>query len=285
MLEYEENNYKIQKFNSLLEAAVYLESLQDLYKYSLTQKSTLGREKSWYGAGSFSEVLDKLRNGDKVQTLEYISNLKELNNFNERDTDFYRDVEGFTYDMYSVVEGEPECCINSGAPEPHKTLEIHIDIGYSGAVKGSTINNRGFAIVNLINTLISKGYILDVYVVHYITTDCGLNCAHLFKINTETLTLSTLAYTTTCSFFRVVSWLLTAIQIKRYDYNGEGCCQPSCSMLKKLKQQNILYIPSGYTDNRLNSCSKSEAQALVNEYYNSFIKENARKVVIETYYS
>lgn len=273
MLEYEENDYKIQKFNSLLEVVEYLESLPDLYKYLLTQESTLGREKSWYGTDSFSEVMDKLRNGDRVQTLEYITNLKELNNFDELDTGFYRDIEGFAYDMGSVVEGEPECCINSGAPEAHKMLEIHIDIGYCGSTPASVINNRGYAIVNLINTLISKGYILDVYVVHYITTTCGMNCAHLFKINTETLTLSTFAYTATCSFFRVVSWLLTAIQIKRYDYNGEGCSQPSCSMLKKLKQQNILYIPSGYTDERLNRCSKSKAQELVNGYYNSFIQE------------
>lgn len=277
MLEYEENGYKIQKFNSLLEVAEYLESLPDLYKYSLTQESAFRGQESWYGTGSFSEVLDKLRNGDRVQTLEYITNLKELNNFDELDTGFYRDVEGFAYDMGSVVEGEPECCINSGAPEAHKTLEIHIDIGYCGNTPASVINNRGYAIVNLINTLISKGYILDVYVVHYITTRYGMNCAHLFKINTETLTLSTLAYTATCSFFRVVSWLLTAIQIKRYDYTGQGRSMPSGLLLKKLKQQNILYIPSGYTDERLNSCSKSEAQELVNGYYNSFIKEHSQK--------
>lgn len=276
MLEYEKDGYKIQEFNSFGEVAQYLEQTPDLYEYEMTKKSRLSEEKEFYGIDSFDDVLDRLRYGDKVQTQSYIDNLKDLDSYDELDVGIFRDVEGFAYDMGSVVNGEPECCLNFGSPEAKQSMNIYIDIGYCGDTDVETINNRGYAIVKLINSLISKGYILNIYVVHYITTWDDDQCAQLFKVSTDFLTLSTIAYSGTCDFFRVVSWLLTAIQIKDKSYTGNGCSKPNSNIIKAIKERGDLYIPSGYTDSKLNSCSKEKAEELVIGYYNKFMEEKER---------
>lgn len=270
MREYEDNGYKVQEFNSFGEVAEYLEQTPNLYEYDMTKRSEL--RTSFHGVSSFDNMLDRLRYGDKVQTQSYIDNLKDLDSYDEIDCGIFRDVEGFAYDMGSVVNGEPECCLNFGSPEPKQSMNIYIDIGYCGDVDVKIINNRGYAIVKLINSLIAKGYILNIYVVHYITTWGDGYYAQLFKVPTDFLTLSTLAYSGTCDFFRVISWLLTAIQMKQKSYTGDGCSKPNHKILKAIKERGDLYIPSGYTDDRLDDCSKEEAEKLVIGYYEDYVK-------------
>lgn len=272
MREYEDNGYKIQEFNSFSEVANYLEQMPDLYEYEMTKQSTLDKE--FHGVSSFDNMLDRLRYGDKVQTQSYIDNLKDLDSYDELDVGIFRDVEGFAYDMGSVVNGEPECCLNFGSPEAKQSMNIYIDIGYCGEVDVDVINNRGYAIVKLINSLISKGYILNIYIVHYISIWGGDEYAQLFKVSTDFLTLSTLAYSGTCDFFRVISWLLTAIQMKDKSYTGDGRSKPSDKILEVIKERGNLYIPSGYTDNKLDNCSKEEAEKLVMGYYNKYVERN-----------
>ena len=270
MIEYANEGYEIQEFDSFSEVATYLEQTPDLYDYDMTKRSVL--EKEFHGVSSFDDMLDRLRYGDKAQTQSYIDNLKDLDSYDELDIGIFRDVEGFAYDMGSVVNGEPECCLNFGSPEAKPSMNIYIDIGYSGSTDVKTINNRGYAIVKLINSLISKGYILNIYIVHYITVNSGGDYAQLFKVSTDFLTLSTIAYSATCDFFRVVSWLLTAIQIKNKSYTGDGRSQPKKSIIDAIKKRGDLYIPSGYTDSRLNRCSKEKAEELVIGYYEEYVK-------------
>ena len=279
MLEYEKDGYKIQEFSSLSEVAQYLEQTPNLYNYALTKKDRLSEGIEFYGIDNFNDVLDRLRYGDKTQTQAYIDNLKDLDTYDEIDVGIFRDIEGFAYDMGSVVNGEPECCLNFGSPEAKQSMSIYIDIGYSGFTSVQTINNRGYAIVKLINTLIAKGYILNIYIVHYITTSGGGFYAQLFKIPTDFLTLSSIAYSGTCDFFRVVSWLLTAIQMGQLSYTGSGRSKPNSNIIKAIKERGDLYIPSGYTDDRLGSCSKERAEELVLSYYNEHVEgtDNAQK--------
>ena len=277
MKEYTDNGYNIQEFDSFSEVADYLEEIPDLHKYELTSKSRLSEECGFYGISSFDGVFDRLRYGDKVQTENFINELKDLDSYDEIDCGIFRDVEGFAYDMGSVVNGEPECCLNFGSPEAKPALNMYIDIGYCGGTSVQTINNRGYAIVKLINSLIAKGYILNIYVVHYITTYDGGKYAHLFKVSTDFLTLSTVGYSCTCDFFRVVSWLLTAIQKKQKGYTGSGQSMPSDTIIKKIKERGDLYIPSGYTDNKLNYCDKKEAEKLVIGYYEEYAKTKFNK--------
>lgn len=278
MKEYTDSGYKIQEFDSFSEVADYLESIPDLYDYTMTKKDELS--KSFHGVSSFDGIFDRLRYGDKVQTENFINELKDLDTFDEIDVGIFRDVEGFAYDMGSVVNGEPECCLNFGSPEAKPTLNMYIDIGYCGGVEVKTINYRGYAIIKLINTLISKGYILNIYVVHYITTYDGKyagDYAQLFRVPTNFLTLSTIGYSCCCDFFRVVSWLLTAIQSKCKTHSGNGRSMPNSKIIEAIKERGDLYIPSGYTDGRLNICDKERAEELVMGYYNDYVQRKEGK--------
>ena len=270
MKEYEDSGYKMQEFNSFCEVAEYLEQIPDLYEYEMTDSRRL--EKDFHGISSFDKVFDRLRYGDKVQTENFINELKDLDSFEELDCGIFRDVEGFAYDMGSVVNGEPECCLNFGSPEPKRSMNIYIDLGYTGWTDAETINNRGYALVKLINTLISKGYILNVYMVRYATLWGDGKYAQLVRVPTEFLTMSVVAYSCTCDFYRVVTWLLTAIHANDKGYTGQSSAQASDEIIESIRQRGDMYIGGGFTDYRFGHCSKEEAEEIVMEYYNDFLE-------------
>lgn len=276
MKEYKEDEYEVQVFDSMSEVADYILSTKDIEDYELTKSSTLSR--AFYGKPkTFKNLIDWLKYGQQTQTEAFIDNLKDAGTCIDVNDGIFRDIEGFAYDMGSVVKGEPECCLNTGAPIPRPSLSIFIDTGYCGSVEAETINYRGFAIVKLINTLIAKGYILDIHFVHYIRTDGGCPkryCAHLFKVNTDFLALSTVGFASTCTFFRCITWLLTAIQNNKKSYDGDGTSRPSSAVIEKLKKKG-LYIPSGYTDSFFDDCSKEGAEERIVEIFNKWAEKNS----------
>ena len=276
MREYEKKYgntiYKMQDFESMSEIANYLECIDNLKNYRLTESTFLSQQQEFYGTKTFEGLLDRLKFGDQQITSIYLDKLKQLKSEGEQLTGIKMDIEGFAYDMGAVVSGEPECCLNFGCPETKPHLNIYIDIGYCGGVSPEIIANRGVAVLQLISNLISQGYILDIWIVHYISaSDDNYYCQRV-KLSTEFLTISQLAFAGKCEFFRVVTWLLTAIQMKYYAYTGRGCSQLSNSVLKELKADG-LYIPSGYTDDRFNYCSLNEAIDIIIEIYNNYMNK------------
>lgn len=271
--KYGNTTYKMQDFNSMSEIANYLEGIEDLNSYDLTKDYKLKEQEYFFGIGSFKDIPDRLRYGDQKVTTMYIDKLKQLKSEGEQNTGINMDIEGFAYDMGAVVSGEPECCLNSGYPEAKPYLNIYIDTGYNGSVSPDTIANRGVAILQLISSLISQGYLLDIWIIHYIDTSNGERCCQRVKLSTEFLTISQLAFAGKCEFFRVVTWLLTAIQVKRRGYTGSGRSQPSSCVISELKKEG-LYIPSGYTDCRFNNCSMKQALEHITEIYNDYVKEH-----------
>ena len=271
MRKYEDSGYSVQEFDSFSEVAQFLEQTPDLYEYKMTKTSHLRENSSFYGVDRFDGMLDRIRYGDKTQTENFINELKDLDTFDELDVGIFRDVEGFAYDMGSVVNGEPECCLNFGSPEAKHTLTIYIDLSYSWRASSSDINNRGLAIIKLINTLISKGYIVNVYVFEHSITPYG-NFIEKIRINTDILTISTIAYACKCEFFRVVSWLLTAIHMGEKSYEAENTrSEVPNEFIDAIKERGDLYIAGGYGDSRLYGCDKEKAEELVMGYYNDYV--------------
>lgn len=270
VLNYKGKRYPTQDFESMYEVAQYLENIKDLDRYSLTDERELTAERHFYGISKFDGVLDRLKYGDTETTKTYLDKLKSAQEDGEEINNIHMDIEGFAYDMGAVVSGEPECCVNSGHPTVKPHLNIYIDTGYSGGVSPSVIANRGVAIYQLVSNLLSKGYLLDIWVVHYIDCSNGDSFCQRVKLSTEYLTVSQLAFAGRCEFFRVVTWLLTAIQKKDYRYTGSGKSEPSRSVVEELKKDG-LFIPSGYTDGRFNGCSKEQALEYIVEIYNEFV--------------
>ena len=280
MIEYEKKygsrNYKIQDFESMNEIANHIQNTPDIDKYELISKDYLKSESEFLGIDSFDKVLDRLRYGDDKMTTMFLNQLATLKTEEGETKDvFFMDTEGMAYDMGSVVAGEPECCINQGYPESKPYIKIYIDIGYCGDVSPKTISYRGVAVYQLITNLISRGYIVDVYFIHFIDVSGGGFYAQTVKLSIDYLVTSQIAFGGTCEFFRIVTWLLTAIQKNSKHYTGSGCSMPSSEVIKSLKKDG-LYIPSGYTDSRFNSCKQDEAIKYVTEIYNEYVEAKCK---------
>lgn len=280
MIEYSKyygsRKYKIQDFESMNEIAEYIQKTPDIDKYQLISKDYLKSQSSFLGINSFDKVLDRLRYGDDKMTTIFLDQLATLKTEEgETQNAFFMDTEGVAYDMGSVVAGEPECCINQGYPETKPFLRIYIDTGYCGDVEPDIIANRGVAVFELISNLISRGYILDVRIIHFITIWSGQTLAQTVELSTDYLVTSQLAFGGTCEFFRIVTWLLTAIQCNNKTYCGEGRSMPSDEVIKSLKKDG-LYIPSGYTDARFNYCNQKQAIEYVSEIYNEYVEAKCK---------
>jgi hypothetical protein len=274
--KYGSRNYKIQDFESMNEIANYIQNTPDIDKYALTNKDYLRSESAFLGIDSFDKVLDRLRYGDDKMTTMFLNQLATLKTEEGETKDaFFMDTEGVAYDMGSVVAGEPECCINQGYPESKPYIKIFIDIGYCGGVSPKTISYRGVAVYQLITNLISRGYIVDVYFIHFIDASDGGYYAQTVKLSTDYLVTSQIAFGGTCEFFRIVTWLLTAIQKNSKHYTGNGCSMPSSEVIKSLKKDG-LFIPSGYTDGRFNGCNQDEAIKYVTEIYNEYVEAKCK---------
>ena len=283
MIKYSKNygslRYEVEEYDSMNEVAQYIEETPDINKYSLADNSYLREEGHFLGISKFDDILSRLKFGDEKMTTRYLDTLENLKDNSSIDiSTFCMDIEGVAYDMGAVVAGEPECCINMGAPDTKPYLKIFIDTGYCGAVRPQVITNRGVAIFQLISNLIAKGYILDIYIIHYITVSKSghQHYAQLIKLSTEYLVTSQIAFGGTCEFFRIVTWLLTAIQIKDKYYTGNGRSMPDKKVIEEFKKEG-LYIPSGYTDTRFNDCDLDTAMDLVSKIYNEYAKENICK--------
>ena len=95
----------------------------------------------------------------------------------------------------------------------------------------------------------------------------GGKYAQLIKVPTEFLTMSVVAYSCTCDFYRVVTWLLTAIHKEDKHYTGQSKSDLGEDVIETIKQRGDLYIGGGYTDYRFRHCSKEEAEKI------DFVKE------------
>lgn len=270
--KYRDRIYPVLNFENLVEIVDYIRNYPDLKKYDFVHRINSGESAEFLGTNNLDKTLERLKYGNDEVTTIYLANIKDLKSENGDDSQgYYMDIQGVAYDMGAVVAGEPECCINQGAPNPRPYLKILIDTGYNGRVKQGTIDNRGIAIYHLINSLIAKNYILDVEFIHYIDM-MGMPYAQRFKISLENLVLSQIAFFGTCEFFRAVTWLLTALQSKRKRYDGRmGKSMPSDGAIRQFKKEG-LFIPSGYTDERFNDCTLEQAKKYVTEIYNNFVE-------------
>lgn len=269
-LKYGSYNYKNIDFDNMAEVADYIEKQKNLEDYSITKESELAPNSYFYGISKFDGLIDRMRFGDAKITAKYIDKLETVNMEYETYENIGFDIEGFAYDMGAVVSGEPECCLNTGFPDVKPHLNIYIDTGYCGSVNPDIIANRGVAILQLLNSLLSMGYILDIWIIHFIRTNNGQFFSQRIKLSTEYLTIAQLAFCGTCEFFRVITWLLTAIQKNDKYYTGSGKSEPEEAVIREMKKEG-LYIPSGYTDSRFDTCSQSEAISLVRQIYNDYI--------------
>lgn len=266
-------------FESVFGIRDYIENgLKKNTKYSAYINNQEAR--NWSGGVSFKECMEHLVKGNDKYTQMYLDGLKHDNHdSDEYYTGYQMDIEGVAYDMGAVVNGDPECCLNMGFPEIKRHLTICVSVDFVWTTPASNIRNRGLAIVNLVNTLITQGYILDLEVVysHDRRNLVGNRDMRMFfKVNTDTQCISEFAFYMAPEFMRILCFLITEIHDfakgGSADIGGLAGGAIGTKFLADLESRGTLYLGGEYDDPKMAKLNTiEEANKYITEKFNKYI--------------
>lgn len=211
------------------------------------------RDEDWSGVKDWEQVKNKLAYGDDEFTGYFCDNLKDLSEDGDARNGVWMDIEGFSYDMGSVVAGEPECCVNMNGPESKPELVVYVPISFSCDWNKNLLLNRGVAITNLIHTLMVKGYILDIKMFHSVKREYkgekGCNrITYVVNIPTQNLCIADIAYSCSPAYFRgahFVAMDMLADHFSGENGDGRGRGEKCKQIVNEVKSKGI-YFPDGY---------------------------------------
>ena len=239
----------------------------------------------WSGGCTIAQVMERLKYGNPEYTQAFLDGIEDEGLYAEDNTGIGMDVEGVAYDMGAVVEDVPECCLTHGYPEPHRMLKMCVDITFDCSIDTGTIRRRGVAIVNLINTLIQMGYILDVDIMYIHDSHNlvgGRNMYEFFKLNTQTQCISEVAFYMTPEFMRVLCFAITEIHEGRLggdiEIGGDARGEIEKDFLKAMQEEGTFFIGGSYNDRDMrNLNTQDEANALIVKRFNEFCASRGQK--------
>ena len=236
---------------------------------------------SWTNFVDFKGSMNELIYGCKEKNLYYLDNLKDLKcEDNNLDSVFF-DIEGFAFEIGSVVEGVPEDCLNFNSFGIKPKINIISSYSFPWNTDEEKIKMRGVAIMNLINTLLSRGYIVNFKIVEIYHHDCSFKVKgqnlnkSIFELDIplDVLSMSKFCFYNSVEFFRVIMILLHSILIDRPQEAGEGVGVKSYEEIFELYGKETFYIPNGYIDENF---GKMETQKEFDNYimnlFNNFCK-------------
>ena len=237
----------------------------------------------WNGEYSLNQTVEAMKFGFQKNTDYFLDNIKEIRSQETTGKGTYLDYEGFAYDMGSVVEGVPECCLNADLPATKPCIKIVVDIGFPSLYSAKQLNNRGIAIANLINTLIINGFIIDLCFMRY-NHQHDMDIMFTVQVNTEVLPISVVAFLSSSDFFRKIGFITTDFIRERPSEIGRGMTIIQEFMLNKFKREDIFFIGGGYSNPEL--CYHLENIKEANNYllslFNTYCKEHKIKIVLNS---
>lgn len=277
MIKYtiDNNGKKIKAidFDNLNEQLLYIQKPIKDKAYSVIDQ--VKQEDNFYGTHTLDQSLQGMKYGFDNDTNYFLDNIAQVQNDDGLTGGIHVDVEGFAYDMGSVVEGIPECCLNSNLPTPTPSVTIMVDIAFSWCVSARAISNRGIAITNLINTLLLNGYIVDLYLLRY-NSQYDLDIMYTVKIDTTNLSIANIAYVCTPEYFRKIGWITTDVLREKESESGRGESKILPFMLNKIKKEKIFFIGGDYSDSNITSHldSVKNANNYILETFKKYCNEN-----------
>lgn len=266
---FKQEGYLVEEFDSLAQMKSWLDAspLDKMFSRRSIDSSFTGGAKTW------EEEKEKIMFGDSVSTEALGRQLAStLSSPLDSPVGIAMGVEGCAYDMGAVISGEPECCLRMDDLTPVESIDIYVDIGYSGDVDADTINRRTIAIMKLINQLVLQKVIVNFHLAHYTTVRGEYKLGTILTIKGTEGLIPQVAYLCSPSFFRIVSWNLNEI---RCGVNGgSACSQPNKDLIKSIKKEGGFYIPGGYVDCFWSGVSDQEsADKYLMESYERFLKD------------
>lgn len=238
---------KTKTFGSLSEQKEYIKALVKANKWVVRDiRDEQPRNKEFYGSYSLDETLKGMDYGFQTNTDYFLENLQQLDSDETGENIVKMDIEGFAYDMGAVISGEPECCVNMNTRGVGKTITINMDMNFSWQFTAEEINNRSIAVVKLINTLMSNGYIVNFYVSSF-NKQNDLAVYYKTKIDTETINISTIAFISSVEYFRQIGWITVDVirDRKSIPTRGNGFYE-SEEQKKRFTEGEGFFIPGFY---------------------------------------
>ena len=272
-IPYKNKNIKCVDFDGFVDQYEYI---QDFIKNNTFNTATeVNKCDDFYGKNNLKKTIEGMSYGLQDATNYFLDSISEIKNQDGLADGIFMDMQGFAYDMGSVVNGEPECCLNFGLPTPTPIITIMIDIPFSCWYSSKQIYNRGVAITNLINTLLLNGYIVDLYGMEY-NIQSDMDTMYTVKIDTKTLSIANIAFLSSPEYFRKIGFITTdKIRNKPSEY-GRGRSSALDFMIKKIKKDKIFFIGGSYNDNEITRYLDSidEANKYILKIFNKYCDEN-----------
>lgn len=234
--------------------------------------------RDWQGGVTYNQAINNLIFGNKDTTNTFLEGLDDVRKEKDVHSDVFLDTEGFAYDMGAVVEGEPECCLNSIGEAPKKTINIGITYDFCCGNAARVLAWRGIAITNLIYTLLNKGYIVNLkliecYKPNYDAFDKYSRSYFSLDIPTENLCIGTIAFYCSVEFFRVIMILVQSMICEQPNRAGDGKGTMDIEDIYEIYGKDMFVIPDGYIDSEMKYLeSQEEANKVIESLFNEYCK-------------
>jgi len=265
-------------FGSIIELQDYIEKKEKKTSWRVIEDNKYPRD--WTGGFSYNQAKQQIITGDQKYTQKFIDGLSVVTSEETSNTQFGFDVEGDSYDIGSVVEGVPECCIRQTFPEDKKYVRVIAALGFRDGTKEQAIINRGVAITHLVSTLMMQGYIVDFSVCMYCTRrEEGQHGGFILDLPRNMISVSSIAYVCSIQFFRIIS-LLVCDMINDRDWHGH-CQGFKPHEFLEWARENAFYIEDDYDydfeKDVSDYCRTPElAMSYVKEKYNNFCEKKKK---------
>lgn len=201
---------------------------------------------NFYGNNSLQNTVRGMNYGFQKSTDYFMNVLEENKSFTDNNSGIFMDNEGFAYDMGAVVNGEPECCLNTGLPTLTPCIKILVDLSFPWHYTSEEIFNRGIAITNLVETLLANGYIVDLYAIEF-NSQSDMDVIYTNKIDTQNLSIANIAFMSSPEYFRKIGFITVDRIRNKESEAGRGRSQMLKFMIDKIKRDKIFFISGGFT--------------------------------------
>lgn len=269
---------KCVNFDSILDQYEFLKYFVQSDNFGTVRE--VNKQDNFYGKRKFKDSLNGMMYGFQDDTQYFLDSIASVTKDTESDDGIGMDVEGYAYDMFSVINNIPECCLTMSSPSTKPYVKIMVDICFSCWYTAEEIRNRGIAITNLINTLLINGCIVDLCFME-LNIQSDLNVMYTVKVDTELLPISNIAFICSPEYFRKIGFCTIDAIRERKSEDGRGRSKVFDFMLKKFKKDKLFFIGGSFTNPDLTR-EKLETVNSANKYileiFKKYCEEN--KIVL-----
>ncbi len=260
----------IVEFDNMLEQKEYIKEAVKNKKLRIFTEIEPG---DFFGNSTIEQSMDAMEYGLETQTRSFLDKLSDVSSDEGFNEGFYMDYTGFAYDMGSVVAGEPECCLNMSDLNVTKSINILVDIGFNGETTATQITNRSIAIVNLIETLMLKKYIVNLKFINY-NIQKDMSTLVITNTDTKDVNIANIAMLSSPQFFRQITWTTRDVIRGKNSKFGRGYTESNRFFKEEIKKQDAFFIPGSFMDKRhyedSTYCNVENANKYITQLFNNY---------------